>query len=198
MRPAARDIGDVRAASVDRAPRVDDGRSGGHLRVRDLLGRGRRTGHLLGGRELAVGPAMTPGHDARRAVFAREIDERDHRRELELGMRARHVAPDHLVPVQPLLLGAGPALEQVTDVQLVARARRQQDPIAERVDGRPLRLREEPAARAGIRPPDVAERHGHRAERKEQGLQELASSEEDGGRRPGRVPAQLGQRIRLL
>ena len=75
---------------------------------------------------------MAAGNDAGGAVVAREVDERDHRRDLQLGMRPRDVAPHQLVAVQPLLVGPGSALQQVAEVQLVARARRQQDAIAQR------------------------------------------------------------------
>ena len=80
----------------------------------------------------AIGPSMTAGNDAGGTVVAREVDERDHRRDLQLGMRPRDVAPHQLVAVEPLLVGTRSALQQVAQVQLVARARRQQDAIAQR------------------------------------------------------------------
>ena len=131
MRAAPGYVGDVRAAGVDRAARVDDRGTGRHLRVRDLLGPGRRLDHLLGGQQLTIRPAMTSGDDAGRAVLAREVDERDHRRELELGRRLRDVAPHRLVAMQPLLLGAGTALQQMAEVELIARARGRQDAVAQ-------------------------------------------------------------------
>ena len=74
---------------------------------------------------------MTAGNDPGRAVLAREVDERDHRRELELRRRLRDVAPHRLVAMQPLLVGARTALQQMPEVELIARARRREDPIAQ-------------------------------------------------------------------
>ena len=112
---------------------------------------------------------MAPRHDAGRAVLAREVDEHDHRRDLHLGVRARHVAPDDLVAVQPLLVGARTALEQVPEVQLVAGARREQHPVAEleqqrlahHVDGERRRDARDAADLLGVRP---VERGEHRVE----------------------------------
>ena len=133
MRAAARDRSRVRAAAVDHAAGVDHRRAGRHLGVRDRVGGRRVLHHLLGGAQRTVGPAVAAGHEARGAVVAREVDERDHGRELQLdSVRARHVAPDGLVAVQPLLVGAGSALQQVADVELIARACGQQDAIGER------------------------------------------------------------------
>ena len=79
---------------------------------------------------------MTAGNDAGRAVLAREVDERDHRRELELGRRLRDVAPHRFVAMQPLLVGARTPLQQMPEVELIARARRREDPIAQREEQR--------------------------------------------------------------
>ena len=104
---------------------VDHRRTGRHLRVRDLVGVG-GAAHASARSPAAhaIGPAVAAGHEPGRAVLAGEVDERDHRRELQLGVRPRHVAPHQLVAVQPLLLGAGPALEQVAEVELEAGAAR--------------------------------------------------------------------------
>ncbi len=59
-------------------------------------------------------------------------DERDHGCELELRMGDGHVAPHELVAVEDLLVGTGAALEQVAQIELVARARREEQPVAER------------------------------------------------------------------
>ena len=75
---------------------------------------------------------MTAGNDASGAVLAGEVDERDHRRELELRRRLRHIAPHRFVTMQPLLVGARSALQEMPDVELVPRARRRQDAIADR------------------------------------------------------------------
>src|SRR5262249_61970109 len=67
----------VRAAAVNRRAQVDDGGAGAHDRIGDLV--------VL---RMAVGrPAMTAGDDARRAVRPVEVDQRDDRCELQLGMR---------------------------------------------------------------------------------------------------------------
>ena len=75
---------------------------------------------------------MTPGHDASRTVVASEVDEHDHRGELEFRRGLRHVTPYRFVAMQPLFLGARSALQQVPEVQLIPRACGRQDPIAER------------------------------------------------------------------
>ena len=115
---------------MDRPSGVHDRRTGRHLRVRDLLGLGRLLHHLLGGQHLPVGPAMAAGNDARRAVLAREVDERDHGRELQFRMWARDVAPNRFVAVQPLFVTARATLQEVAQVELIARARRRQDAVA--------------------------------------------------------------------
>ena len=74
---------------------------------------------------------MAPGHDAGGAVLAGEVDEGDHRRQLELGPGPRHVAPDGFVPVQPLLVGARAPLEEMAEVELVAGTRRQEDAVTD-------------------------------------------------------------------
>ena len=112
---------------------------------------------------------MTAGHDAGGAVVPREVDERDHRRDLQLRVRPRDVAPHQLVTVQPLLLCARSALQQVTEVQLVARARRQQDAIAQREQHRVAHDVGRERARQARHPGDLlrlqaVERGHHRVE----------------------------------
>ena len=51
-------------------------------------------------------------------------------------MGAGHVAPHELVAVEPLLVGTRAALEQMAEVELVARARREEHPVAERQEER--------------------------------------------------------------
>ena len=131
MGTPARHIGRVGAAGVDGPAEVHHGRTGRHLRVRELVGRDGLL-HLFQRGQTAFGRTVTPRHDARRAVVLREVDERDHGRELQLRVGPRDVAPHQLVAVQPLLLGTRSALQQVAEVQLVARARRQQDAVAQR------------------------------------------------------------------
>ena len=133
VRAAARDRRRVAATAVDHAAGVHHRRAGRHLGVRDRVVRRRRLHHLLGRAQRAVGPAVAARHETRGAVVAREVDERDDRCELQLDAAcARHVAPHRLVAVQPLVLRAGTALQQVSDVELVARARRQQHAVGER------------------------------------------------------------------
>ena len=74
---------------------------------------------------------MAAGNDARGTVLAREVDEGDDRRQLQLGPRPRHVAPHQLVAVQHLLVGARAPLQEVAEVELVAGAVGEQDPIAD-------------------------------------------------------------------
>jgi hypothetical protein len=93
-------------------------------------GVGAERAHLLRRRQLPIRPAMTSGDDARRAVVAREVDEGDDRRQLQLGVRPGNVAPHGLVAVQPLLLRTGAPLQEVTQVELVARARWQENAVA--------------------------------------------------------------------
>src|SRR5450631_3082535 len=101
---------------------VDDGGTGWHLGVGELVGVGPGALHLLGGGQYPVVEAVTSGDDPGGPVLAGEVDERDDRRELEFGMWLRDVAPDRFVTVQPLLLGSGAALEEMTEVELVAGA----------------------------------------------------------------------------
>ena len=48
-------------------------------------------------------PVVAPGKHARRAVVGGEVDERDHRRELQLGLRFGHEVPHQLVLVPELV-----------------------------------------------------------------------------------------------
>ena len=50
---------------------------------------------------------------------------------MQLGTGLGHVAPHGFVAVQPLRLGSGPALEEMTEVELVRRARWQQHAVAQ-------------------------------------------------------------------
>ena len=90
----------------------------------------------LGRHQLVVGrlsphrPVVAPRRDARRTVVHGELDERDHRGQLDLGVRLRQVDPDVLVAVQVLPFGAGAAVEHVRDVELVARAAGAEDGVA--------------------------------------------------------------------
>ena len=74
---------------------------------------------------------MTARRDARRAVVGRELLERDDRSDLDLGMRLRQVYPDELVAMEQLLLAAGPAIEDLGDVQSVVGTARQENRIAD-------------------------------------------------------------------
>ena len=75
---------------------------------------------------------MAAGYDAGRAVVAGEVDERDHRRELQLGLGPRDVVPDGFVAVQHLLGRARAALQEMAEVELEGGARGQQHTVADR------------------------------------------------------------------
>ena len=74
---------------------------------------------------------MAARHDDRRTQLGPKVDQRDHRGELHLGVGSWQVDPDVLVAVQELLLGSGSAVHHLGHVQLVARAVRPQDPVAD-------------------------------------------------------------------
>jgi hypothetical protein len=131
MHGAPFNLGGIGAPAVDGAAGIHDRGAGGHFRVRDLVLRGLGPTGLFERRQFAIGPAVTPGDDARRAVVAGEVDEGDHGRELEFTVGTGNVAPHRFVTVLPLLVGTGPALQEMADVQLVTRARRQENAIAQ-------------------------------------------------------------------
>ena len=78
-----------------------------------------RVGDLVGFGLALARPAVAPGHDPRRAGVDAEVAQRDHRRDLELVVRAREVRPDVFVAVGDLRLRAGAARDQVTEVEPV-------------------------------------------------------------------------------
>ena len=105
---------------MDGGSEVDDRAAGGHHRVGDLVGLG----------SAAAVPPVAPGHDARRAVLGAEVDEGEDGRDLDVGVRAREVRPHVFVAVGDLRLRAGPADDEVPEVQPVARALREEDLVA--------------------------------------------------------------------
>ena len=115
--------GDVRAAAVQRRAEVQRPPNPAAISAGDELV---RRGHAI------ARPTVTARHDTRRAVVGGEVDERDHRRDLDLGMRVGQVHPHQLVAVDHLLLRARTAVQHVRDVELVRRAARQQDRVAHR------------------------------------------------------------------
>jgi hypothetical protein len=95
-------------------------------RIRDPLALGRLLHHCWP-HHLPVGPAMAAGNGARRA-FAREVDERiTVRAAVRCGAGRRS---NRFVAVQPLFRRPGHAAE-VAQVELIARARRRQDAVAQ-------------------------------------------------------------------
>ena len=111
----------VGAAAVDRRSEVDDRRAGRHLGGDELF-------RLRGA---AAIPQMAAGSHARRAVLGGEVDECEHRRHLHVAVRLSQVRPHRFVAMQELVGGARAAVEQLRDVQPVARAARQQDLVAD-------------------------------------------------------------------
>ena len=132
VRTAPRYVGDVGAARVDRAARVHDRRTGRHLRVRDLFGLRTRSQDLFERRQPAVGPAVTSRNDARRAVSRVKSTNAITDASCSSGCGRGTSLHTSFVAVQPLLVGTGATLQEVAEVQLVARARRQQHAVADR------------------------------------------------------------------
>ena len=97
----------------------------------------RAAGRQLGGDDLVIEglaptrPPVAAGHHTGRAVVGAEVDERDQRCDLQLVVRAREVRPHVLVAMGDLGFRAGTPRDQVTEVEAIARAGRQQDLVAD-------------------------------------------------------------------
>ena len=97
----------------------------------------RAAGRQLGGDDLVIEglaparPPVTAGHHTRRAVVGAEVDERDQRCDLQLVVRAREVRPHVLVAMRDLGFRARTPRDQVTEVEAIPRAGRQQDLVAD-------------------------------------------------------------------
>ena len=129
--PPAGGLRGVGPSCVDGPARVDHSGAGWHLRVGNLLLRLWKVRVLLSRRQAPVRPAMAAGDDAGAAVLTSEVDEGDHGRHLQLRRWLGHVTPDRFVTVEQLLLRPRSALEEVTEIELVARTRRKQDAVAQ-------------------------------------------------------------------
>jgi hypothetical protein len=80
---------------------------------------------------MTVGPVVAARHESGRAVVTGEVDQRDHRGELQLREWFGDVRPYALVAVEPLVLRAGPALQDLAQVELEASAVRTEHPFGE-------------------------------------------------------------------
>ena len=77
-------------------------------------------------------PPMAAGHDAGSAVLGLEVDERNHRGDLDVVVGPRKVRPHVFVAMGDLRLGTGTPDDEVPEVQPVARALWEQDGVADR------------------------------------------------------------------